>query len=53
MFDDIPSETIGLEYGPSHLICLLIDYVRLASVRIIAGTPTPGILYVFHLFVLL
>lgn len=28
-FDAIPSETIGLEYDPSHLICLLIDYVEI------------------------
>ena len=29
MFDAIPSETIRLEYDPSHLICLVIDYVEI------------------------
>lgn len=29
MVDAILSETIGLEYDPSHLICLLIDYVEI------------------------
>lgn len=27
MFDAVPSESLGLEYDPSHLICLLIDPV--------------------------
>lgn len=29
MFEAIPSEALGLEYDPSHLICLLIDYVEI------------------------
>ena len=28
MFDAVPSDALGLEYDPSHLICLLIDPVR-------------------------
>lgn len=28
MFDAIPSDRMGLEYDPSHLICLLIDPVQ-------------------------
>ena len=28
MFEAIPSEAMGLEYDPSHLICLLIDPVQ-------------------------
>lgn len=28
MFDAVPSEALGLEYDPSHLICLLIDPVK-------------------------
>ena len=27
MFDAVPSESLGIEYDPSHLICLLIDYL--------------------------
>lgn len=27
MFDAVPSEVLGLEYDPSHLICLRIDYL--------------------------
>lgn len=29
MFDAVPSPALGLEYDPSHLICLLIDYVEI------------------------
>ncbi len=28
MFDAVPSDALGLEYDPSHLICLLIDPVK-------------------------
>lgn len=28
MFDAVPSPALGLEYDPSHLICLLIDYLQ-------------------------
>ncbi len=27
MFDAVPSDALGLEYDPSHLICLRIDYL--------------------------
>jgi len=27
MFDAVPSDVLGLEYDPSHLICLRIDYL--------------------------
>lgn len=28
MFDAVPSPALGLEYDPSHLVCLLIDYLE-------------------------
>jgi sugar phosphate isomerase/epimerase len=28
MFDEIPSESFGLNYDPSHLVWLMIDYVK-------------------------
>lgn len=31
MFDAIPSRALGLEYDPSHLACLGIDYVKAVS----------------------
>jgi sugar phosphate isomerase/epimerase len=27
MFDAVPSPALGIEYDPSHLVCLLIDYL--------------------------
>jgi len=29
MFDAVPSPALGLEYDPSHLICLLMDYIEI------------------------
>lgn len=28
MFEEVPSPALGLEYDPSHLICLLMDYLQ-------------------------
>ncbi|HCU35899.1 MAG TPA: sugar phosphate isomerase [Armatimonadetes bacterium] len=28
MFEAVPSPALGLEYDPSHLVCLLIDYLQ-------------------------
>lgn len=28
MFEAVPSPALGLEYDPSHLVCLLIDYIQ-------------------------
>ena len=28
MFDAVPSPALGLEYDPSHLICMLMDYIE-------------------------
>lgn len=28
MFEAVPSPALGLEYDPSHLVCLLIDYMQ-------------------------
>ncbi|HUS80892.1 MAG TPA: sugar phosphate isomerase/epimerase [Armatimonadota bacterium] len=29
MFDSVPSEALGLEYDPSHLICMMMDYLQI------------------------
>jgi len=29
MFDAVPADNLGLEYDPSHLICMLQDYVQI------------------------
>lgn len=29
MFDAVPSPALGLEYDPSHLICMFMDYVQI------------------------